>query len=231
VVLTALSLISDQVFYSFLRRRAPVARLSKSSRKRAFLTLEKKKVKKSSPSPLGGVPLSLLFLSTTLLYSCTLLGSAFTPHSLQIRQTSSLNFDFLLHLSLERLSLLTPPFPSFSPSSFYFRPLPSRSFFNMSRSLTLVTLLALTSTSVFASNEIVEADQSPAPFQLNLARTFSSTIDQLKKRDGFKATVPKVSRAKERSISDDLVALLKRTFLSSFASQYKLLGLTLFYPP
>ncbi|GAA5841977.1 hypothetical protein JCM5353_003637 [Sporobolomyces roseus] len=79
----------------------------------------------------------------------------------------------------------------------------------MSRSLSLVTLLALTSTSVFASNEIVEADQSPAPFQLNLARTFSSTIDQLKKRDGFKATVPKVSRAKERSISDDLVALLK----------------------
>lgn len=110
--------------------------------------------------------------------------------------------------SLETVLPLNSALPSSSLPSFHFRQ--HRSFLDMSRSLTLITLLALTSTSVFA-NEIVEADQSPAPFQLNLARTFSSTIDQLKKRNGFKATAPKVSRAKERSISDDLVLLLKRT--------------------
>ncbi|GAA5965824.1 hypothetical protein JCM3765_001194 [Sporobolomyces pararoseus] len=92
----------------------------------------------------------------------------------------------------------------------------------MSRSLTLVAiaLVALSSTpslvlatdSSSSTNLVVERDQSSAPaagpFQLNLARRFSSTVEQLKKRGG--GIESKVSRAKERSISDELVALLKR---------------------
>ncbi|GAA5975818.1 hypothetical protein JCM5350_000741 [Sporobolomyces pararoseus] len=89
----------------------------------------------------------------------------------------------------------------------------------MSRSLTLVTfaLVALSSTpsSVLATDSsslvVVEKDQTTAPaFQLNLARRFSSTVEQLKKRQGGGGgRESKVSRAKERSISDELVALLK----------------------
>lgn len=89
----------------------------------------------------------------------------------------------------------------------------------MSRSLTLVAaaFLALSSTpSLVLATDVVEADQSPAvvaPFQLNLARQFSSTVEQLKKR----GAESKVSRAKERSISDELVALLKRTSPFTFS--------------
>lgn len=85
----------------------------------------------------------------------------------------------------------------------------------MCRSLNLaaVALVGLLCTSSLAiaadsSSILVERDQSPiaaGPFQLNLARRFSSTVDQLKKR----GAELKVSRAKERSISDELVALLK----------------------
>ncbi|GAA6022597.1 hypothetical protein JCM11491_000696 [Sporobolomyces phaffii] len=83
----------------------------------------------------------------------------------------------------------------------------------MSRSLAVaaVAVLALPSF-VAADSTVVEVDQSPAvaPFQLNLARSFSSTVEQLKKRAGGGLAASKVSRAKkERCISDELVALLK----------------------
>ncbi|GAA5894662.1 uncharacterized protein JCM6883_002168 [Sporobolomyces salmoneus] len=83
----------------------------------------------------------------------------------------------------------------------------------MSPSLTFVavSVLALSSTPALASS----TDQSPnvevaAPFQLNLARTFSSTVEQLKKRQSSGGSSLKVSRrSKERSISDELLSLLK----------------------
>ncbi|GAA5873264.1 hypothetical protein JCM16303_001072 [Sporobolomyces ruberrimus] len=77
----------------------------------------------------------------------------------------------------------------------------------MSKSLILVaSLLALSSPSLAVATP-EDTPEVIAPFQLNLARSFSSTVEQLKKRGGN--VEPKVSRAKERSISDELVALLK----------------------
>ncbi|GAA6063553.1 hypothetical protein JCM10212_002665 [Sporobolomyces blumeae] len=79
----------------------------------------------------------------------------------------------------------------------------------MVRSLLVVALVALASPAFAAASPDVAADQSPAvaaPFQLNLAKRFTSTIDQLKKRGGDASV--KVSRAKERSLSDELMALL-----------------------
>ncbi|GAA5923932.1 uncharacterized protein JCM15063_005503 [Sporobolomyces koalae] len=85
------------------------------------------------------------------------------------------------------------------------------------RSITVVALVALASRSALAADAVVgieERSTSPATdFQLpNLARSFSfsSAVEQLKKRSGGESS-SKVSRAikKERSISDDLIALLK----------------------
>ncbi|GAA5838655.1 hypothetical protein JCM3766R1_001553 [Sporobolomyces carnicolor] len=76
-----------------------------------------------------------------------------------------------------------------------------------------VSLLALASTPALA----VASSSTPgasddvsiaAPFQLNLARKFSSTVEQLERRGGGGSL--KVSRrTKERSLSDELISLLK----------------------
>ncbi|GAA5972589.1 hypothetical protein JCM21900_001328 [Sporobolomyces salmonicolor] len=50
---------------------------------------------------------------------------------------------------------------------------------------------------------------SSGSFQLNLARRFTSTVAQLKGRSGRFVGVTKTSKAKPRSISDELVAMLK----------------------
>ncbi|GAA5877581.1 hypothetical protein JCM1840_005848 [Sporobolomyces johnsonii] len=50
---------------------------------------------------------------------------------------------------------------------------------------------------------------SSGSFQLNLARRFTSTVAQLKSRSGRFVGATKTSRAKPRSLSDELLAMLK----------------------
>ncbi|GAA5931300.1 hypothetical protein JCM1841_003783 [Sporobolomyces salmonicolor] len=78
----------------------------------------------------------------------------------------------------------------------------------------LAALVLLVSPSLVVAAPGPDADPdtslaSSGSFQLNLARRFTSTVAQLKSRSGRFGGVTKTSKAKPRSISDELVAMLK----------------------